>query len=117
MITPIELAVLAFAGYRATQLIVHDSILDRPRDLVHAWHQRRPTSSLRTGIVTLISCVYCSGWWISGLLLALYLTVADLWPAAPIAVHLIEWATVAGAAVLLNRLDDTMGSLQRAADQ
>lgn len=102
-----ELAVLAFAAYRGTQLIVHDTILDKPRDLLYAWHQRRPDSSVRTALITLISCVYCSGWWISGVVLAVYLLTTGVFNQTPLLIHLLEWAAIAGAAVLANRWDDS----------
>ncbi|MEU5834487.1 DUF1360 domain-containing protein [Streptomyces diacarni] len=101
------LVVLGFAGYRATQLAVHDSILDPARDRLHAWHARRPDSGARTAVITLISCVYCMGWWLSGALLATWLLASGSWDGAPLLVHGVEWLAVAGAAALLNRWDDT----------
>lgn len=44
MLTFTELAILALAGYRATQLAVHDSILDSTRDRLHA--RLEPTRTL-----------------------------------------------------------------------
>ncbi len=111
MITAWELALLAFAGYRGTQLAVHDTILDPARDRIHEWHEARPESRTREFVVSLISCVYCMGWWISGALLATYLLVTDHWAGTPLLVHGIEWLAVAGAAVILNRVDDTLGRL------
>ncbi|MGX1301351.1 DUF1360 domain-containing protein [Streptomyces chartreusis] len=103
------LALLGLAGYRGTQLAVHDTILDPARDRVFAWHERRQDSAVRTAVVTLISCVYCMGWWISGALLATWLLVTGTWHEAPLLVHGVEWLAVAGLAVLLNRLDDMLG--------
>ncbi|WTW95408.1 DUF1360 domain-containing protein [Streptomycetaceae bacterium NBC_01309] len=107
MISPAELALLAFAGYRATQLAVHDVILDPVRDRVHHWRDDAPDSRARVAVITLISCVYCLGWWIAGGLLATYLLATGRFDDAPLLVHGIEWGAVAGAAVLLNRWDDT----------
>jgi hypothetical protein len=107
MVSPPELAVLAFAAYRGTQLAVHDSILDRPRDKVFAWHSRKDTSPVRAAAITLISCVYCMGWWVSGAFLAAYLLLTDQWHGAPVLLHGVEWFTVAGAQALLNRWDDS----------
>lgn len=106
MVTLVELAVLALAAYRATQLFVHDTIADPIRDRIHAWHARRPESAARAWVTALISCVYCTGWWLSGVALAAYLTATGGWGEAPWLVHGIEWFAVAGAAVLLNRWDD-----------
>ncbi|MEW2066658.1 DUF1360 domain-containing protein [Streptomyces sp. NPDC007346] len=111
MITVWELVLLAFAGYRGTQLAVHDSILDPVRDRIHEWHEARPESGAREFVITLISCVYCMGWWISGALLATYLLVTGSWTGTPLLVHGIEWLAVAGAAVAINRVDDTLGRL------
>lgn len=111
MIDFVELAVLACAGYRGTQLAVHDSILEPARARVFAWHANRPESKVRTAVVTLISCVYCMGWWISGAFLAVWLLASGQWDASPPPVHGIEWFAVAGAAVFLNRVDDTLGDL------
>ncbi|MFJ7586969.1 DUF1360 domain-containing protein [Streptomyces sp. NPDC097617] len=107
MISLAVLAFLALAGYRGTQLVVHDSILDPVRARVDAWQQKRPTSGFREAIVTLISCVYCTGWWVSGALLAAWLLVTDSWHGTPLLVHGIEWLAVAAGAALLNRWDDS----------
>lgn len=109
MISLTELAVLAFAGYRATQLAVHDTLLDAPRSVLFDWHSRNTQSVLRTLVITLISCVYCMGWWLSGALLAVWLHATGQWDQAPLLVHGVEWFAVAGAAVVINRLDDTLG--------
>lgn len=106
MITIPELVFLALAGYRLTQLGVHDAILDPIRDRIFAWQARRPESKLRTLVITLISCIYCLGWWLTGATLAAYL----LWPDNRLVQVGITWFAVAGAAVLLNRWDDTRRS-------
>ncbi|WP_331723460.1 DUF1360 domain-containing protein [Streptomyces atratus] len=107
MTTIVELIILAFAAYRATQLAVHDTLLDPARDRIFAWQERRPESRLREFVITLISCTYCMGWWISGAILATYLLATGSWDTAPALVHGIEWLAVAGAQALLNRWDDT----------
>ncbi|MFF0092695.1 DUF1360 domain-containing protein [Streptomyces canus] len=111
MLNLTELALLALAGYRATQLAVHDTILEPARGVVFAWHSRKVDSTMRTAATTLISCPYCMGWWISGALLATWLLVTGQFDDAPLLVHGVEWFAVAGAAVLLNRIDDTLGEV------
>ncbi|WP_073946044.1 DUF1360 domain-containing protein [Streptomyces kebangsaanensis] len=111
MISLPELVVLAAAGYRATQLAVHDSILEPACATVLDWHNRKPTSRVRTAAVTLITCVYCMGWWISGAILATGLLASGQFDQALLVVHGLEWFAVAGAAVFLNRMDDTLGDL------
>lgn len=107
MIGPAEIGLLALAGYRGTQLVVHDTILDPVRHRVDDWYQDRPDSWVREAGVTLISCVYCSGWWIAGMLLLTWLLVTGEWHQAPLLVHGVEWLAIAGASVLLNRWDDS----------
>ncbi|MDX3345901.1 DUF1360 domain-containing protein [Streptomyces sp. ME02-6987-2C] len=106
-----ELVLLAFAGYRATQLAVHDTILDPARNALFSWHSRKIDSPVRSATVQLISCPYCMGWWIAGVLLAVWLLVTGQFDQAPLLVHGVEWFAVAGAAVLLNRLDDTLSEV------
>lgn len=107
MIPLVVLALLAFASYRATQLAVHDSLLDPVRDRIIDWQQHKPDAAGRHALVTLISCVYCMGWWLSGTVLATYLLAAGRWHSAPLVVHGIEWLAVAGGQALLNRWDDS----------
>ncbi|MFF4900452.1 DUF1360 domain-containing protein [Streptomyces sp. NPDC001068] len=111
MIDLTHLALLGLAGYRGTQLAVHDTILDPVRDRIIGWHERRLSSRPRNAVVALISCVYCMGWWVSGALLATYLLATGTFHQAPLLVHGIEWLAVAGLAVLLNRLDDTLSRI------
>ncbi|MGW2951519.1 DUF1360 domain-containing protein [Streptomyces eurythermus] len=113
MITLLEFLVLAFAGYRGTQLVVHDTILDAPRGAVYAWHGRNVDSKVRSAVATLISCVYCAGFWASGILLAAWLLATGRFDEAPLLVHLVQWLAVAGAAVMFNRVDDTLGEVGR----
>ncbi|WP_329368750.1 DUF1360 domain-containing protein [Streptomyces sp. NBC_00669] len=101
------LALLALAAYRATHLVVHDSIGDPVRDRLFTWHAARPDSPARTALITLISCTYCAGWWISGAALAAYLLATDQWTTAPLVVHGVQWLAVAGGQALLNRWNDT----------
>ncbi|WP_405759454.1 DUF1360 domain-containing protein [Streptomyces sp. NBC_01420] len=109
MLALTHLALLGLAGYRGTQLAVHDTILDPLRDRIINWQEQRPTSTLRDLVVSLISCVYCMGWWVSGALLLTYLLATGRFHDAPLVVHGVEWLAVAGLAVLLNRVDDTLG--------
>lgn len=107
MIPVYELAILAVAGYRGTQLVVHDSLLDNPRDRLDAWLARKPESTARLALVTLIGCVYCAGWWVSGAFLAVWLYTTGQWHDGPLTAHVVEWFAVAGGQSLLNRWDDS----------
>jgi len=106
MVSPTVLAVLAFAAYRGTQLAVHDSILDVPRGWAFRWHGRKDTSPVRTALITLISCIYCMGWWVSGAILFAYLAATGGLDDHPVILGL-EWFAVAGGQALLNRWDDS----------
>jgi uncharacterized membrane protein len=103
------LALLGFAAYRATQLGVHDSILDPARERLAAWHTKNLDSKARAFLIQLVSCIYCLGYWLSGVTLLVYLLATDSWGDAPWIVHGIEWFAVAGVQALLNRRDDTFG--------
>lgn len=108
MVSPPELALLVLAAYRGTQLAVHDTILDTPRSWIFDWHARKdPTSPVRAAVVSLISCVYCMGWWVSGAFLAAWLLATGQWHDAPLLLHGVEWFAVAGGQALLNRWDDS----------
>ena len=104
------LVVLGFAAYRATQLVVHDSIGDGLRTSLELWHAKRSESKTRTFLRDLIGCPYCSGWWLSLVTVLVYLTAAGQWGAAPIWIHAVEGWAVAGVQALLNRWDDTRDS-------
>ncbi|MFE0546559.1 DUF1360 domain-containing protein [Streptomyces sp. NPDC058891] len=108
-----ELVVLAAAGYRATQLAVHDTILGPARARVFDWYSRNNTdSTIRTAAVTLVTCSYCMGWWISGAFLLAWLLATGQFDKALLVIHGIEWFAVACAAVLANRVDDTLGEVR-----
>ncbi|MEV7815594.1 MULTISPECIES: hypothetical protein [Streptomyces] len=51
------------------------------------------------------------GWWISGASLATWVLASGQWDDSPLVVHGVEWFAVAGGAVLMNRVDDTLGDL------
>ncbi|MFJ5037955.1 DUF1360 domain-containing protein [Streptomyces parvulus] len=103
MIPVHELAILALASYRGTQLVVHDSLLDVPRDRLDTWHARKPDSTARLALTTLIGCVYCAGWWVSGAFLAVWLA----WPDNRLIQLGVLWFALAGGQALLNRWDDS----------
>lgn len=107
MTTLLALIALGVASYRATHLVVHDSILDPARNQLFDWYNLKPESKPRDLLTTLISCAYCAGWWVSGTVLAVYLTATHGWDDAPLLVHGIEWFAVAGIQALLNRWNDT----------
>ena len=102
------LATLAFASYRGTQLIVHDTIGDGLRHRLEMWHVAKFDSRFRAFIRDLIKCPYCSGWWLSLVTVLTYITATGGWGSAPLMVHAVECWAVAGAQALLSRIDDTL---------
>ena len=107
MLGPAELAVLGFAAYRATQLVVHDTIGDGWRHRLELWHAVKHESRVRTFIRQLVSCPYCIGWWLSMVTTLAYITATAGWGRAPLLVHAIECWSVAGIQACLNRWDDS----------
>ncbi|MET7809764.1 DUF1360 domain-containing protein [Streptomyces sp. NPDC005395] len=106
MISLPVLAVLGLAAYRATQLGVHDTILDPARERLAAWHAKNVDSRPRTLLMQLISCIYCLGWWLAGAVV----TAWWFWWDNRLVQFGLIWLAVAGAQALLNRRDDTFGS-------
>lgn len=106
------LVVMGFAAYRATQLVVWDTIADPLRNRIEQWHARSlDPATGRFGRVPsfvrgLISCTYCAGWWLSVATVLLYVTFTHQWDQPLIGVALDCWA-VAGIQALLNRWDDS----------
>jgi hypothetical protein len=102
-----ETAVLGLAASRATQLIVYDSILDGPRQRLELWHASRHDSKARTFFRDLVSCLYCTGWWLSMITTAVYVLAFHGVPdslAEWLGYSVSAWA-VAAVQMLLNRLD------------
>lgn len=110
MLSLAVLITLGLASYRATQLVVHDSIGDGLRDRLELWHARRPESRVRTFFRDLVACPYCTGWWLSLVTVLTYVTATDQWGDAPLWVRAIECWMVAGVQALANRWDDSRGN-------
>lgn len=102
MIGLAPMLVLGLAAARVTQLAVHDSILDPFRNVLASWHLRNSSGYWRDFWMTLVSCVYCTGWWASGAVLAAYLFSTGQWDTAPVLVHGVEWLAVAGIQMSIN---------------
>lgn len=107
---PLILLALGFAAYRATQLVVWDSILDGTRKRIEIWRVGKFDSKARKFIWDLITCTYCTGFWLSVLTTVAYLVAAGQWGKAPLMVHAIECWIVAGVQALANRWDDSRPS-------
>jgi thiosulfate reductase cytochrome b subunit len=98
-----ELALLGAASYRATQLGVHDTILDPARERLATWHANKLDSRPRKFLMQLISCIYCLGFWLSGAVL----TAWWFWRDNLLVQFGLLWLAISGIQALLNRRDDT----------
>jgi hypothetical protein len=98
-VTPaLVLIAMTFAAYRLTRFLVEDSLLDRPREAILT---KYPPNTHKLG--TLLSCVFCAGWWISGAMLGLaHLVCLANWS---LKYDLVLWWAVAGGQALLSSLD------------
>jgi hypothetical protein len=95
--------VLSLAAYRASRALSLDSITAPMRDRLDFWSQGR--GGWRQKVAELISCGWCSGFWLSGVTYAVYVTVTGRWEDEPVLVHLIFWWAIAGAQSLLIAID------------
>jgi uncharacterized protein DUF1360 len=102
----LTLAALSLASYRATQLVVWDTIGDPLRQRLELWHAVKHTSRFRSFVRALIKCPYCVGWWLSMITYITYATATG-WSGTPLLVHAISAWAVAGGQALLNRWDDS----------
>lgn len=111
MLGALELGALGFAAYRATQLIVHDSILDGLRQRLEMWHARQFDSRVRSFVRDLISCIYCVSFHMAWLAVLAYMLAVGTNPVGSVSsfwLFGIQSFAVAGLAALLGRYDDTL---------
>jgi len=100
---------LSLASYRATQLVVWDTIGDGLHKRLEVWRVSKFDSRFRKFVWDLTTCTYCTGWWLSMVAALTYLTATDRWSWDPgtLAVNAIFCWAIAGAQALLNRWDDS----------
>jgi hypothetical protein len=90
----VELIVLALAVYRICRLIIEDAVTERLREAV--WSR----FDASRGIGYLITCYWCTGFWVASLLVLLFIIV----PVPTMAASLIL-ALSALAGIIAARLD------------
>jgi hypothetical protein len=78
-VNAVDFLILALAAYRITRLIVEDTLLEPLRERV--WKRFPPETKLGY----LFTCFWCTGFWVSVLIVAVYL----LLPSATIAIALV----------------------------
>lgn len=97
-VSALELVVLCLAAYRLARAVSLDSITEPARDwlAVHA-----PVK-----LAELVSCGFCSGFWLSGIVATVWLAAAEggLQETGIVEWQVLWWA-VAGGAALLTALD------------
>jgi len=83
------LVLTALAAHRLTRLVVEDTILDAPR----LWLVNRAPDGK---VATLITCPWCSGFWLTGIVVGLVALTTNLplplivWPALSTVVGLLS---------------------------
>lgn len=105
--TILALFILILASFRLTRIIVDDSITDFFRDRLIDWHQKTH-SPLSHWILTLFTCFWCIGFWISGITTFIYSAVVIDWPG--FVEFGLLWLAVAGGsaitATVINKLEE-----------
>jgi len=94
-ITTVQFIILALAVYRICRLIIQDQVLETARNLI--W-SKFPYDK---GIGYLITCYWCTGFWVSSLVVTCFIIV----PIATTAVCSVL-ALSAAAAIIAARVDD-----------
>lgn len=93
-ITLVDLIILTLATYRLARLIIEDTVTERLRTAI--WRKYPPSH----GVGYLITCYWCTGFWVASLLVLLFIIV----PVPTIAASLVL-ALSALAGIIAARLD------------
>ena len=94
---------LSFAAYRAARAISLDTITEPLRDGLEDWSIGH--TGWRRKLSELVSCGWCSGFWLSGITYFTYVAVTGSVDDEPVLIHLMWWWAVAGAQSLLIAID------------
>lgn len=93
-LTTVEFIVMALAVYRLCRLIIEDTVTEKLRNQV--WRRFRPDR----GVGYLITCYWCTGFWVASLVVTSYIIV----PVPTMAVSLVL-ALSAGAGLVAAWMD------------
>ena len=102
-LTRLEVLIIVLGATRFTQLLMYDSILDRPRQWLVGWKAGRTFEPNRRQrfMGELLSCWWCTGFWVSvGCVVAVYQTDLALLVLAPFALSTAVAALMAALARL-----------------
>lgn len=91
--------VLSLATYRVARFLVLDSLIDGPREALHAWLTKPESLSVwRWKVAELMGCPYCVTVWVAAANVLFWsLLVADSWVGWA---FLLVWPAVAGASLV-----------------
>lgn len=106
MLSLFTLFALSAAAYRATRLVVDDTIAQPFRDTVELWHARKHESRIRVFVRDLFSCPFCIGFWLSATTVLVHRSATG-WSGKSLWVTAIEVWAVAGLQALLSGLDNS----------
>lgn len=84
----VALVLFGLAAYRVTRLILFDHVLDRLRSWV--WRHRPPENG---GIGYMLTCAWCTGFWVSSLFVIAYIIVPE---ATTVAAFLLSVSAIVG---------------------
>lgn len=90
-ITLVELVILALAVYRLCRLVIEDAVTEKARELI--W-KRFDASH---GVGYLITCYWCTGFWVSSLVVTSYIIVPILTMAISLVLALSAFAGLVAA--------------------
>ena len=92
----LDILVIAFAAWRLAYALVNEDVFQWLRDALRVEEIDNGafvTRSSKTFFGRMLTCVYCTSFWTTGLMIALFETIPEL----------VVWFAVAGVAVYLSR--------------
>lgn len=93
-LTITELIILALATYRLCRLIIEDTVTEPIRNAI--WSRWKPSR----GVGYLITCYWCTGFWVASLLVLLFMIIP-----VPTTAAALVLALSAMAGIIAARLD------------
>ncbi|HEX2244634.1 MAG TPA: DUF1360 domain-containing protein, partial [Gammaproteobacteria bacterium] len=75
----LALIVLILASFRITRIFVDDTITEPYRMWFVRWHEKTHSKASHF-FLTLITCPWCLGWWVSGSATLVYFLGVEDWP-------------------------------------
>jgi hypothetical protein len=105
---PFEFLLLALIAYRSWRLLAEDEILAWPRNwlvrLPRKWEEGDPIpKEYREKLALFVTCPWCAGAWVSGVIYIAYLATLGEWPknASDVFVGIGVWFAVSASVGLI----------------